>query len=142
MIYRNGVFLRKKKTGGVINNFPFWLKKGKKGSLGLFRQLERRPNLNWFNIHITSRCVQQKKILGWQVQKNCGLVHIILKLLNTCYHMEEGRGVENLGEEGGGVAQEVEEERSELGVIKCWEVGEKREIMKQCLTFCNVMKKG
>lgn len=56
--------------------------------------------------------------------------------------MEEGRGVENLGEEGGGVAQEVEEERSELGVIKCWEVGEKREIMKQCLTFCNVMKKG
>lgn len=57
--------------------------------------------------------------------------------------MEEGRGVENLGEEGGGVAQEVEEERSELGVIKWWEVGEKREIIvKQCLTFCNVMKKG
>lgn len=55
----------------------------------------------------------------------------------------EGRGVKNLGEEGGGVAQEVEEERSELGVIKWWEVGEKREIIvKQCLTFCNVMKKG
>ena len=77
MIYRNGVFLRKKKTitGGVIITFSLLTDfVGKKGSLGLFRQLERRPNLNWFNIHIISRCVQQKKILGWQVQKKCGLI--------------------------------------------------------------------
>ena len=40
------------------------------------------------------------------------------------------------GEYGAVGTQEVGEERRELGVIKCWEVGEKREIMKQCLTFC------
>ena len=52
-----------------------------------------------------------------------------------------GKGGRNSGEEGAGVAQEVEEERWELGVIKWWEVGEKREIIvKQCLTF--LMKKG
>ena len=54
-----------------------------------------------------------------------------------------GQGGGNSGEYGAGGAQEVGEERWELGVIKWWEVGEKREIIvKQCLTFCNVMKKG
>ena len=47
------------------------------------------------------------------------------------------------GEYGAVGSQEVGEERWELGVIKCWEVGEiRREIMKQCLTFCNIRKKG
>ena len=46
------------------------------------------------------------------------------------------------GEYGAVGSQEVGEERWELGVIKCWEVGEKREIMKQCLTFCNIREKG
>lgn len=46
------------------------------------------------------------------------------------------------GEYGPVGTQQVGEERWELGVIKCWEVGEKREMMKQCLTFCNVRKKG
>ena len=32
--------------------------------------------------------------------------------------------------------------KGKVGVIKGWKVGEKREIMKQCLTFCNIMKKG